>query len=150
MSAAHVVTFRPTDLEDAGERQQIDGIDVEIYLSVFDKPTAVSVANDAARNELVIAFRYPDQEAPARSAKTSANKVRIVEGRYTGKLLELRVPLHHRQLSSSALKDQLDLALDERAHPDLALKPLSTVGRRLNQRVARGLLDRSIAELQLP
>jgi len=135
------------EIGDAAETLEVEGLKMEVHLSLMDTPVSVAGEMDRSSGEFVIEFRYSVPEPPASKPVIFGKNVRIIEGRHTGKILELRIPVPDDRPTVISLQTQIDDALNDRQKREFESQSLETAGRRLNQRVARQVLSDRIGEL---
>ena len=139
----HSMWIDPERLLNTSQKRKIDGIDLVVELSPYTKPEGVSGAYDQKKKTFVIAFDYFDNEPQGTSS--SFDGVMITEGKYTGKLLTISIPLDslpHDNACVASLRTKALDALEKRA---------SSIGfqgdRQLNQSVAKEVLEHDLETL---
>ena len=115
---------------------QVDGIDLEVQISQYDAPRSISGAFDKANGLFRIVFQYSDKE-PAKAGST-IDGIQFIEGRHSGKLLEIVIPTEAKKLKVVSLQTQVLDALEKRGK---AFKGLPTINRELNQDVAKDVFQ---------
>jgi hypothetical protein len=109
------VWVNPERLTKMRKQVRVDGVDISVELSPFDVPRAIVGSYDRGHGLFIIEFQYGDDE-PARSAPTTEEGVSIFEGRHSGKLLKITIPVDHHPLNQVgiiALKTRILGALDK-------------------------------------
>lgn len=135
------------EIGDAAETVEVEGVNLEVHLSLMDTPVSVAGEMDKSAGEFVVAFRYSVPEPPASKPVIFGKDVQVIEGRHTGKILELRIPVNADRPTVISLQTQIDDALNDRQKQEFESLSLETAGRRLNQKVARKVLSDRIGEL---
>ncbi|MDX1967912.1 MAG: hypothetical protein SFV23_12120 [Planctomycetaceae bacterium] len=133
------IWINPARFRSVGEQVEVDGVDVYVQLSPFDAPTGIRGRFLSDRKLFEIQFEYMDSEVGG-SIKTDG-LIQFVEGRYSGKLLAIRIPVGSKSLDSvglirlqteivTALEKRVD-SLDPKKHKKLPF------GRFLNSKAAQ-------------
>lgn len=139
----HSMWIDPERLSKTSQKRNIDGIDLVVEISPYTKPEEVSGAYDPTKKTFVIEFDYFDNEPEGKSS--SFDEVVITEGKYTGKLLTISIPLDslpHENACVTSLRTKALEALEKRA---------ASIGfhgdRQLNQSVAKEVLEHDLEAL---
>jgi hypothetical protein len=141
------IWINPKRFASIGEKVHHDGMQIEVFLSPSDAPNGIVGTYDQKRGEFVIQFEYQNHEAPGDEHRQG--KVRFIEGRYSGKLLSIVIPIDDKlfnNVSLIALKTEVSKALDARRESlkgpqSLPLGPL------LNAQATQTALDGEFDEL---
>lgn len=129
-------------LQKSNRTLTVDGIDFEVQISPYDAPRSISGAFDQATGLFKITFQYSDDERPM--AASTIDGIHFIEGRHSGKLLQIVIPTEAKNLKIIALQTRVLDALEKRGK---AFKGLPTINKELNQDVARGVFQTSFREL---
>lgn len=134
---AQQVWVNPARLKHAEATMRVDGVDLHVELSPYSTPTQIVGEYLEDRGRFVITFKYIDDE-PRRPAKTIPPGVEVFEGRYSGKLLAIEIPVDSRALDTVAvIKLRTDMAT---ALAEIQKEKRSTDCPSLNADVAEELL----------
>ena len=129
-------------LTNASKTLKVDGIDLEVHLSTFDSPLRVAGAFDADKSEFQISFEYRDKEPEGN--RSQFDEVCFVEGKHSGKLLQIIIHTKPRNLMVVSLRTQVMDALKKRGK---SFKGLPTISKELNQDVAESFFEENFDEL---
>ena len=135
------IWINPKRFSSIGERVLADGMKIEVFLSPSDTPNGITGTYDEDRGEFVIAFEYQNREIPGE--ELHSGKVRFIEGRHSGKLLSIVIPIDHKpfdKVSLITLKTEVGKALDARREKLKGPKSLP-LGPLLNAQATQTALD---------
>ncbi len=137
-----------------GQTVEVDGMSIEVRLSPSDVPTGITGAYQKDQGEFVVLFEYQNREvAGPEKVSKDATTVRFIEGRHSGKLLSIIIPIDAKpfdNVSLIALKTEVGKAMDARRE---ALRGPNSrpIGPLLNaeatQNALEGVFDKVAAEL---
>lgn len=121
----------------------VDGVDLYVQLSPFDAPTGVHGCYDRKSRTFEIRFEYMNSE-PEGEVRIH-DGIQLIEGRHSGKLLAIRIPVDSRPLDSVGLirlRTEVVQALKKHSQQlDPTGDASRPYGRFLNWEAARELLD---------
>ena len=141
---AHYVWINRDRLEKKSSRTlKVDGIDLQVQLSPYDSPTAIVGQYDNESGTVWISFQYADDEHAA-SKVSKIDDIEFLEGRHSGKLLKISIPVDKRNLAVIALQTRVLDALKKRTQ---TFRGLPTIGKELNQEVAEDVLSSEFNDL---
>lgn len=123
-------------LEKARKTLTVDGVDFSVEISPFDAPREIVGQYDKTTGYFEISFKYDDSE-PTSSSSHSNDGIEFREGRYSGKLMKILIPVDKKDLAVITLQTRVMKALAGRR---LAF-PKKSVARDLNQSVAEDVLS---------
>jgi hypothetical protein len=133
----------PERSSNTSQKRNIDGVDLVVELSPYTKPEGVSGAYDPTKKTFVIAFDYFDNEPQGKSS--SFNGVVITEGKYTGKLLTINIPLNSLPQDNDCVISLRTKALDALEQRAASLRIQGD--RQLNQSIAKEVLEHDLEAL---
>lgn len=122
--------------------ENVDGLQITVRLSPYETPCAVAELYDGDGKKVRISFRYIDSEPGVQVP--GADGVTFVEGRHTGKLLSISVPIDVGQLSAADVDGVRYRALEAIRKRRATFK--EAVGRRLNFDAAKTVIHGSMGE----
>lgn len=130
-------------LIDAHQEEEEDGVITVVELSPYETPKRVSGDYRDRTGEFVITFHYINDEDA--SDPQTYQGVKVVEGKYSGKILQLILPIDTPQLDPGCiinLKSKAAAALEIRQQ-----RILGKTDQELNQTVAQKVIEEDFAEL---
>ena len=121
------------------------GLEIEVELSPFETPTSIR-GRHLPHIGFVIDFDYIDSE-PSVSNPEKVESVEFLEGRHTGKLLRITIPVDDAQYKNVAvIKANVNSALRYRGE-QIPLADQTMLGKSLNNEFVSTVLDENIEEL---
>ncbi len=140
---ARHIWINPDRIPKTRRQTRIDGVDLVVQLSPYDAPTSISGQYDQSTGCFVIQFMYVDNEPPA-SRVHQIGEISIREGRYSGKILTIRIPVDRNELAMISMQTKLMSALKSRKE---GFRGVPTIGKELNQEIAEEILSEDLDEL---
>lgn len=140
------VWINPDRFKNASKMMRVDGIDLTVQLSPYDCPQAISGSYQKGTGDFVISFNYIDEE-PMSSKPCRIGDIEIVEGKYTGKLLKIMVPVDKKSLKDISIIKLQTRVLDAFEKRRAEFKGMPTVAKELNQEAAKEILTEDFADL---
>lgn len=92
---------------------RIGGVKFSVSISPFDTPKEIIGQYDVSTGLFSISFKYDDSE-PVAKAATSPDGVEFFEGKHSGKLMRIVVPVDKNNLAIVALQTKVMKALVQR------------------------------------
>lgn len=125
------------------KKMQVEGVDIVVQLSRIDAPRALSGDYVKRDGKFVITFSYV-QEEPSVLVKTEDNGIAFREGKYSGKILSISVPVKDNAVAVISLTTKIKDALAERRK---RFSGMRTISKELNQNIAEEIFeDESVME----
>jgi hypothetical protein len=139
------IWINPVRLADAGKLENVNGVSIRVELSLYGAPKRVEGSYDSQRGVFTVKFGYIDDEPKASRPQRFDNGVEIDEGKFSGKLLAIRIPIDSRPFDKTCvieLKTKVIDALRIRL-PRLG----GRVDQEMNQQVAERVLEDDLPAL---
>jgi hypothetical protein len=143
------VWVNPERLKKGRLRNQCEGVDLIVEVSPYSKPVSVIGDYDRVGGKFLIQFRYIDNE-PNAPRPTESNGVVIVEGRYSGKILSIALPIDGPELKTVgiiSLKTRIKNALKARSQASEQRKKSEVPVDQLNQDIAEEIIEKDLEVL---
>lgn len=137
---AQHVWVNPGRLQRARKTLCVDGVDLIVELSPYDTPRSIVGEYDQVKQRFVIRFQYIDDE-PARTNIRAHEGIEVREGRYSGKLLSVSIPVDVASLDAVAILRLRTRVLE--ALKSRHLQGKDKTSETMNVEVAEELLDSS-------
>ena len=134
------IWINPSRLPKGETNTSVDGIDLVVELSPYDIPKAITGRYDEPEGCFEIAFEYIDEEPQTFSE--SPHGIRVAQGKHSGKLLGVSIPVDHPPLDETAIIQLRTNVLDALD----GIEKARTRGR-MNRTVAKGLLSEDLDKL---
>jgi hypothetical protein len=94
--------INPNRIKARSRTQTVAGLSIEVELSPYHSPQGVSGEYSPTDGTFMINFEYIDDEPPA-SETTTIGDVLISEGKFTGKILSIALPIDSQPLEKMAV-----------------------------------------------
>jgi hypothetical protein len=139
----HYVWLNSERLQNARSEEELDGIDLIVNLSPYSTPRKIAGEYLPQKGVFQIKFNYFDQEHE--KGPVEHKGVLITEGKYTGKIMSISIPVDSPLLDNTCviqLQTRALAALEDRG------KGLGErLDVRLNQSVAKEVIEHDLHEL---
>jgi len=122
---------------------------INVELSPYHAPQGVSGEYSPADGTFTIGFDYIDDEPPSEQ-KTKLNDVTISEGRFTGKILAITLPIDKPPLDKTCIIQVQTIGervLDALRQRDRLVHERGKIDQELNQEAAKQILNENMNEL---
>ena len=136
--------INPQRFSAIGKKVEANGMNIEVCLSPTDVPMGITGTYLKDSGEFLIQFDYQNRESPGPEKLTKeSGDVRFIEGRHSGKLLSIIIPIDKRpfdNVSLIALKTAVGKAMDARSKA-LINQSARPIGPVLNAEAAQRAID---------